>query len=114
MRFQPSTLRRFLHGICIVFVVAYILFDVLDLDGSEWPTVAQPIEHSFVAVEPTIQVESAHRPDRSGLWDEIVAIENGLHAAVLPQTFQIPLFSQLDSARIHHYRVGLPRDAIPD
>jgi hypothetical protein len=114
MHFRGSKSCRTIHAIFMVFIIAYILFDVLDLDGSEWPSVTHPIEKSFVAAEPTIQVESAHRPDRSGLWDEIVAIENGLHAAVLPHTFQIPLFSQLDSARMHHYRVGLPRDAIPD
>jgi hypothetical protein len=113
MRFQESRLRRFLHGLCILFVVGYILFDVLDLDGSRLPSVMIPLDQSFIAAEPPAVVEPSHRPDRVGLWESVV-VDNGPHTLVLPAAFRLPLFSPLDSARTHHYRVGLPRDAIID
>lgn len=97
----------------MVFVLAYILFDVLDLDGSQLPSVMIPLDQSFIAAEPPAVVESSHRPDRAGLWDESVVDDDGRHTFA-PLAFRIPLFSPLDSARIHHYRVGLPRDAIID
>ena len=114
MRFSQSRLCRFLHLICMVFVVAYILFDVLDLDGSERPSVMVPLQQSFIAAEPPAVVESSHRPDRAGSWDESVVIDTGRQTLAPPDIFRIPLFSPLDSARTHHYRVGLPRDAIID
>ena len=113
MSFEMTILGRFLHAMCTVFVVAYILFDVLDLDGSRLPSVMIPRDQSFIAAEPPAVIDSTHRPDRSGLWDESVVGNKGTDT-LAPLAFRIPLFSPLDSARIHHYRVGLPRDAIID
>ena len=114
MRVQPLEFRRIFHAVCMVFVLSYILFEVLDLDGSRLPTAMVPVEQAAIAAEPPALVEPGHRPDRARSWDESIVIDNGLHAVALPDGFQIPLFSRLDSARTHRYRVGLPRDAIID
>jgi hypothetical protein len=114
MRFRPSDSRRIFHAVCMIFVVAYIFFDVLDLDGSRLSSFTIPFEQTYIVAEAPLEMESVHRPDRAGLWDESIVVNHGLHAVLLPDGFQFALFSPLDSARTHRYRVGLPRDAIID
>jgi hypothetical protein len=96
------------------FVFAFVAFNLLDLDGSNFATLTQWFEHvsivGVVGTEPPVDP----RPERV----ELLASDS----ATTPSRFQdIPQaqflrllgFPSLGMARAHHYRVGLPRDDVP-
>jgi hypothetical protein len=98
MRFRPSDSRRIFHAVCMIFVVAYIFFDVLDLDGSRLSSFTIPFEQTYIVAEAPLEMESVHRPDRAGLWDESIVVNQGLHAVLRTNA---PL-SRRPAARRHH------------
>src|ERR1051325_7948084 len=69
MLFHRSRLLSFLHAVCMVFVLSYIFFDVLDLDGSNLSAVLNPTERALIAAETPAEAEAPHRPARADLWD---------------------------------------------
>jgi hypothetical protein len=113
MLFHRSHRLLFLHALCMVFVLSYVFFDVLDLDGSNLSALATRSDRAVIAAETAADAESPHRPARADLWNTVVTAP---HASALydhPKSAEPVASSPLDSARAHGYRVGLPRDAIP-
>jgi len=114
MLFHRSRLLSFLHAVCMVFVLSYVFFDVLDLDGSNLSALATRSDRAMIAAETPADGESPHRPARADLWNTVITAP---HASALlnhPQSAEPVASSPLNSARAHGYRVGLPRDEVPD
>jgi hypothetical protein len=111
---RQSTLGRVVYVICTAFIVFYILFDVLDLDGSDFPTMRAPVNRTVVMVEAPKIDQNVYLQKTTDLWVNVTlqSSESGyvIHLAALDAP--IPLLP--DAARAHGYRVALPRSSIPD
>ncbi len=113
MQFRRSRLLPFLHVVCLLFVFSYILFDVLDLDGSNLSAVATPAERAVIAAETPADIESPHRLAPADSWETDTVAPDQTARWAQPRRSDDLFFTPLLSARAHGYRVGLPRDAIP-
>ena len=113
MHFHRSRLLQFLHAFCMVFVLSYVFFDVLDLDGSNLSALATRTDRAVIAAETPADDESPHRPARADLWNTVVTAPQALALLDHAESAEPVPSSPFNSARAHGYRVGLPRDAIP-
>jgi hypothetical protein len=114
-----SRLWRIADVVCVLLVVFYILFDVLDLDGSDFSKVFnsahQPKLDAVVRAEADIDVSAEQFvPVRGKAY--FLATNASEHAQLLSS--ENVQFSTLHTARAHGYRLGLARnspfDAAPD
>jgi hypothetical protein len=111
--FQRSS--KFWRSVCVVCVgvaVSYILFDVLDLDGSNSPFKQSTLERTAIVAE--VVKNTAHSPDTP---KPLVSVSGPIAAAsrATTQSFSgVLIFSRLESRRDRHYRIALPRSAIAD
>lgn len=112
MRFPRLRPWRLVHVLCMVFVFSYIVFDILDLDGSNLPAIVNPAEWAVISAEMPAHLEQSERLDRAELWNDTVPAPDLAPASTRFREAERPPFSPLDSARAHGYRIGLPRDAI--
>jgi hypothetical protein len=116
--FRPigsSGLRRAAYLACGLIVLSYFLFDVLDLDGSNFLLLLTPLERSVIVAELPSEIELTHSLERSEPLGDIafpLAEKSGNYIRL--QRAKRPGSSLLDSARCHGYRVGLARDSVPD
>jgi hypothetical protein len=111
---HSSRASRAIYILSVLLVFSYILFDVLDLDGSNFPRLFTPVEKIItVAVVPSGE-QLNYPSEQSGLRDMALLLANraGLH----PQSQWPELLraSRLGTARSHGYRVGLARNSLPD
>ena len=111
---RRSTLSRVVYVICTAFIVLYILFDVLDLDGSNFPTMRTPVHRTVVIVEVPKVGENVYLPNTTDLWVNVASLlaesEYAIHLATLD--LWIPLLP--DAARARGYRIALPRSSPSD
>jgi len=102
------------YVICTAFIVLYILFDVLDLDGSNFPTMRAPVHRTVVIVEVPKVGENVYLPNTTDLWVNVASLlaesEYAIHLATLD--LWIPLLP--DAARARGYRIALPRSSPSD
>jgi hypothetical protein len=113
---HPSKLCRIVYVVCVLTAISYILFDVLDLDGSNFSRLMAPMERSITVAEAPSATELV---GSSELATRRVNIQHtrptdrfeGLNFSSQTRTFG---FSGVDSARSHRYRVDLSRDSIAD
>jgi hypothetical protein len=112
---HSSITSRPIYVLSILLVFFYILFDVLDLDGSSFPRRLTPVKRTvIVAIVPSgtqLNYYSAH----SKLCDDIALLfadRSGLN--VRPLRTEVSSSSRLGTARSHGYRVGLARNSLPD
>jgi hypothetical protein len=117
--FRPIHYSKFWRAIYLVsmfLVFSYILFDVLDLDGSDFPRPRGPVERNVVVAEVLKEIKQAYLPDRTELWvDHSVLVPPAMSGeSVHVWLTQALTFSPLDSARTRGYRIALPRSAPSD
>ena len=106
---------RAIYVVSMLLVFSYIFFDVLDLDGSNFPRLFTPVKRTvIVAVVPSgteLNYSSAESELRSDVSlpsvDRSIEYSRPLWAEVLSS-------SPLNTARSHRYRVGLARNSLPD
>jgi hypothetical protein len=112
---HESSRQRAMYIVCVCLVFSYIFFDVLDLDGSNIPSLVKTLERpSIVAVMPS-DVEIPHSSDRSQHSPPSAAIvADSFTEYARSQMTTVPQSSLLSLARAHGYRIGLARDALPD
>jgi hypothetical protein len=111
-----SRLYRVLDVVCVLLVCSYVFFDVLDIDGSNFLRFLKPTQRFFLIAEaiPLVELENFREPavfsgdSERSLTGPFININ-----WLLRQTKTLRL-SSLISIRIHGYRVGLPRDSVPD
>ena len=112
---HKSSRQRAMYIVCVCFVLSYIAFDVLDLDGSDLPLLVTTLERpSLVAVIPS-EVEIPYSFDRVEHARTIAAlVADAFREYARFQMTTVPKSSMLASARAHGYRTGLARDDLPD
>lgn len=112
---RNSSRQRAMYIVCICFVFSYIAFDVLDLDGSNLPSLVTTLERpSIVAVIPS-EIEIPYSSDRVEHARTIAAaVADAFTAYARFQMTTAPESSLLASARAHGSRIGLARDDLPD
>jgi len=95
-------------------VISYILFNVLDLDGSDLCRVFGPVEKStIVAVEPA-EGQLFNSPEQFASGRSIFLLITDVADKFASQHQAMLLISQLKTARSHGYRVSLARNSLPD
>src|SRR4051812_43054787 len=113
MHLHRSRSCQLFHAVCMVFVLAYVLFDVLDLDGSRLSAVVTPVERAAIMAEPVADLEVPHRHGRTAISSASSVDPDAAAAWSRPHRTSNARFTPLYSTRAHGYRVGLPRDAVP-
>ena len=109
---RPETFSPFWRVVYIVsahLVLSYILFDVLDLDGSNFPRFFASHRIVAVVVPPEAELfdfSGQHSPWHSNLFS------SGDEAS--PQPAHSSALTPLSSARAHGYKVSLARNSLSD
>ena len=112
---RSSGFWRAIYIVCMLLVFSYILFDVLDLDGSDFPRPRGPVERNVVVAELPKEIKQAYLPDRTELWvDHSVLVPAMSGESVHVWLTRALTFSPLDSARTRGYRIALPRSSPSD
>ena len=110
-----SIFWRTIYVVCIAFVFSYIFFDVLDLDGSDFPRPRAPVERNVVVAEVPKEIKQAYLPDKTELWVDNLALVPAISGESVDVRLTRALtFSPLDSARTRGYRIALPRSSPSD
>ena len=113
--FHSSIFWRATHVLCTLLVFSYILFDVLDLDGSDFPLKRHPLERSVIVAEVAKDTKDAYSVERPELWIDLSMLFPAMSEESVPLQFtRVLRFSPLDSARTRGYRVALPRSSPTD
>ena len=116
--FRPnpsSLLWRAVNIVSAVFVFSYILFDVLDLDLSDFPLRQAPLERTAVVTQVSKGTEHTFLPDRTDFWVDLSLLFSDISKESLRLRHKGILRSlQFDSARTCVYRIGLPRSSTKD
>jgi hypothetical protein len=111
---HSSRVSRAIYVLSILLVFFNILFDVLDLDGSNFLRLLAPVKRTVtVAVMPSdTQINSF---EHSELRDGIALLfADRSRLDVGPPRAEVLSSSPLGTARSHGYRVGLARNSLPD
>ena len=110
-----STFWRAIYIASMLLVFSYILFDVLDLDGSDFPRPRAPVERNVVVAEVPKEIKQAYLSERTELWvDHSVLVPAMSGESVQVRPTRTLTFSPLDSARTRGYRIALPRSSPSD
>jgi hypothetical protein len=113
--FHSSIFWRATHTVCVLLVFSYILFDVLDLDGSNFSRVLATVERAAIVAEVPDAVPLNYSPEKSERWGDTSLLfpdQSGLYARLY--WTELLRASPLGAARSHGYRVGLARNSLPD
>lgn len=110
-----STFWRAIYIVSMLLVFSYILFDVLDLDGSDFPRPRAPVERNVVVAEVPKDIKHAYLSERTELWvDHSVPVPAMFDESVHVRLTRMLTFSPLESARTRGYRIALPRSSPSD
>ena len=99
-----------------MFVVfSYILFDVLDLDGSDFPRPRAPVERNVVVAEVLKDIKLIYGFDKTEFWAEYSLTPPSTSGeAISARPTEVAAFLPLICARDRGYRVALPRSSPSD
>jgi hypothetical protein len=110
-----SPFWRVIYIVCTILVFSYIFFEVLDLDGSDFPLKRHPLERTVIVAEVAKDTEQAYPLGRLELWANVSIL-----ASVLPSELarfhimQVLIFATPVFARSRGYRIALPRSSPSD
>jgi len=108
-----SLFWRAVYIVCTVLVFSYIFFDVLDLDGSDFPLKRHPLERTAIVAE--VAKDTEHAFSVTELWFDLsVPSSATVSEAVCIQFMRVLAFSPLATVRSRGYRVALPRSSPSD
>jgi len=110
-----SALWRVIYIVCAVLVCSYIFFDVLDLDGSDFPLKQHPLERTAIVAEvakDTVDAYSLAKPETS--VNLSVLSQSLAGEATRIRLMRVVVFAPFDSARTRGYRIALPRSSPSD
>jgi hypothetical protein len=118
--FRVSKAWRVSYLVCTLLVFSYILFEVLDLDGSNFPLKQFVFER--VALE-RVPIVAEAAGDTSGAYSLEKTLLPGHFFALSPDTVRERMWvrltrsltlSLLNCVRTHGYRLALPRSSTLD
>jgi len=103
------------HIVCTLVVSSYIFFDVLDLDGSNFPRLFSPVQKAIIVAVVSSEAELFNSPKLLAPRDStlIPIIDQAGKFTSTPQA-RLLIVSSLHSARAHGYKVSLARNSLPD
>jgi hypothetical protein len=108
-----SEFQRIVYILCTPLILSFIVFDVLDLDGSNFFR-PNPIEKS-AATEIASGLERADPLALASPSNNVIPPFKDFFARFARQAqSRAAVKSSLISARTHGYRVALPRHWVPD
>src|SRR5437870_4429560 len=112
---KPVRSWRWLRIITVLFVFSYIVFDVLDLDLSDFP-LHQPSHRQVVIIaEATNAAERTKLPDHDGFWLEPSPVDPAVtKASIRLQDSRIVRILWLHIALTHIHKVNFPRSSSSD
>src|SRR5262245_19243420 len=112
---HSSRVSRGIYILSLLLVFSYMFFDVLDLDGSNFPRLLMRMERAvIVAVVPSgteIDYSFGHSELRDGI--ALLFADRSELNLRSPQA-EVLISSALGRARFHKYRVGLTRNFLPN
>ncbi len=99
--------------VCVGLLFSYVLFNVLDIDGSNMIPLQGPAGKILTVPEEAGDAQHVYIPDLAVLGGKALVLVFGRSRAfVRQQRPEIHRFSPLDLARAHGYWADLPRDSI--
>ena len=112
---HSSRVWRATYVVSILLVFSSVFFDVLDLDGSDFPRLFTPMERSItVAVVPSV-TQLEYSSAQSGHCGDIpVPFKDESAQSSRPPWAALLRASPFGAVRSHGYRVGLARNSLPD
>ena len=115
--FRPNArarLRRMICVACLPFVLAFIAFDILDLDGSNLSSLTAFFERSIVDGDVCMLPRVDPLPERVDPLAKIDLVsERDARDRARHEIAELHALSRLEKARTHLYHVSLPRDSVP-
>lgn len=112
--FKSSVLWRAISVVCVMMVCSYIFFEVLDLDGSNFP-LRSPLESTAIVSEVEAAIVRPYFFRLANLWTEVSFSLLTKHVDwVHPGLTENPVTSTFNSFQRCGYRIALPRSSIPD
>ena len=112
-----ASFYRILHIACALIVISYVFFDVLDLDGSNFLRLLTPAQRLFLVAEAVSIEDLPDFREPAVLPDDFFYLpltDASVNRNWLSQQTRAFPLSPLVFIRFHGYRVGLPRDLVPD
>ena len=110
-----STFWRAIYLVCMFVVFSYILFDVLDLDGSDFPRPRAPVERNVVVAEVLKDIKLIYGFDKADFLAEYSLVPASMSSEPASvRLTDLAAFLPLVCARVHGYRVALPRSSPSD
>ncbi len=112
--FQSSLLRQVVSIVCVMMVCSYILFEVLDLDGSNLPP-RHPIENAAIVSEAETNVLRPYVTRLAEPWPDVFSsLPTDQIVYVDPHLIRPPVIPSFHLLQRLGYRIALPRSSIPD
>ena len=112
---HTSTLRQAACIASMPFVLAFIAFNILDLDGSNLASLTKSSDRFVIDAELGAATRTDPFPERFEYFENnhsLLEIDDSSDRARY-QTIELRTLSRLEKARTHLYHVSLPRDSVP-
>jgi hypothetical protein len=113
--FNSSVLWRAISIACVMMAFSYIFFEVLDLDGSNFPTQRYPVESSAIVPEVETNIVRPYLTRLADPWTLIViSCLTKQVDWVHPRLIENLTASAFNTLQRRGCRASLPRSSIPD
>jgi len=113
--FKSSLFWRAISIVCVMMVFSYIFFEVLDLDGSNFPLRHNPVESSAILSEIETNIIRPYPTRLAAPWTTVLISFVTKQADWLyPGFTEIFVTSAFNLLQRRGYRAALPRSSIPD
>jgi hypothetical protein len=113
--FHSSVFLRAISIACVVVAFSYIFFEVLDLDGSNFPLQRFPVENAAIVPEVETNIVRPYLTRWAVPWTEVLcSLLPEQVDSVRPRLIENFKASALNSIQRRNYRVALPRSSVPD
>jgi hypothetical protein len=113
--FHSSVFLRAIFIGCVVVAFSYIFFEVLDLDGSNFPLQRFPVENAAIVPEVETNIVRPYLTRWAVPWTEVLcSLLPEQVDSVRPRLIENFKASALNSIQRRNYRVALPRSSVPD
>jgi len=112
---RRSKAWRALYFVCTLLVSSYLFFEVLDLDGSNFPLKQFAVGRTAAISEAGRECDVARCPENLVLRGRLAKLSVGAHGvATQGQLARARKFSTVKLVRSHGYRIALPRSSPSD
>ena len=106
--------RRLIYLLCTPFLIAFVAFNLLDLDCSNLPSLNHYGERYVLLAEPATEVQFKPLTERIEYLDTSLNLMSQRSRGLISSPNRAPRTpSFLEKARSHLYHVSLPRDSVP-